>query len=90
VVMGHLMLCPELSADVSGVAHFHCLWVEDVDLDEGAEYQLLKSGSVPSLLYFTRLHQIPCFISLGDSDCNILYYSHITAIVVITGCDTVI
>jgi len=72
VVLGSRMLYPELTAGVSHVAHAHSLWVEDVDLDEVHGCQLLKPGPVPSPLCFARFHQSPSFISLGDSDSNIL------------------
>jgi len=47
VVMGGHLLRPELVADVSGVAHTHSLQVGDVDLDEVAGCQLLKTRSSP-------------------------------------------
>jgi len=72
VVMGSHMLHPELTAGVSGAAHVHSLQAEDIDFDEVAGCQLLKSGPVPSPLSFVRFHQSPSFISLGYSDCNIL------------------
>jgi len=70
--MGGHMLRPELTAGVSGVSRAHSLWVEDVNLDEVAGCQLLKSGPVPSPLCFARFHQSPSLISSGDSDCNVL------------------
>jgi len=45
VVMGGHLLHPELTADVSGAARAHSLQVGDVDLDEVAGYQLLKTRS---------------------------------------------
>jgi len=45
--MGSHKRRPELMADVSGVALPHSLWVEDVDLDEVAGCQLLKTMSSP-------------------------------------------
>jgi len=43
--MGGYLLHPELRADVSGAAHSHGLQVGDVDLDEVARCQLLKTRS---------------------------------------------
>jgi len=43
--MGGHLLHPELTADVSGAAHAHSLQVGDVDLDEVAGCQLLKTRS---------------------------------------------
>jgi len=43
--MGGYLLHPELTADVSGAARAHCLQVGDVDLDEVAQCQLLKTRS---------------------------------------------
>jgi len=76
VVMGSWMQHPELTAGVSGGACAHGLGVEDVDLDEVVGCQMLKTGPVPSLLCFARFHQSPSSISLGDSDCNILYITY--------------
>ena len=45
MVMGGHLLHPELTADVSGAAHAHSLQVGDVDLDEVAGCQLLKTRS---------------------------------------------
>jgi len=73
---GQLHACPELVAGVSGAAFAHNLWVEDVDLDEVVGCQLLKPGPVPLLLCFAKFHQSPSFISLGDSECNILYITY--------------
>jgi len=66
------VLHPELAAGVYGMAHAHSLQVEVVDIVEVAGCQLLKPGSVLSLLHFTGFHQSPSFFSLGDSDCNII------------------
>ena len=46
VTGGHL-LHPELTTDVSGAARAHSLQVRDVDLDEVAGCQLLKTSSSP-------------------------------------------
>ena len=43
---GHL-LHPELTADTSGVARAHSVQIGDVDLDEVAGCQLLKTRSSP-------------------------------------------
>jgi len=45
--MGGHLLRPELMADVSGAARAHSLQVGDVDLDEAAGCQLLKTRSSP-------------------------------------------
>ena len=45
--MGSHLLHPELTADVSGVACAHSLQVGDVDLDEVAGCQLLKTRASP-------------------------------------------
>ena len=45
--MGGHLLHPELMADVSGVAHTHSLRAGDVDLDEVAGCQFLKTRSSP-------------------------------------------
>jgi len=45
--MGGHLLHPELTADVSGTARAHSLQVGDVDLDEFAACQLLKTRSSP-------------------------------------------
>jgi len=45
--MGSHLLHPELTADISGVARAHSLQVGDVDLDEVAGCQLLKTKSSP-------------------------------------------
>ena len=74
-------------AGVSGAAHAHNLQVEAVNLDEVVGCQLLKPGPVPSPLCFARFYQSSSSVSLGDSDCNILY---ITTKVVITDSDRVI
>jgi len=47
--MGGHLLHPELTADVSGAAHAHILQIGDVDLDEVAGCQLLKTKSSPSI-----------------------------------------
>jgi len=64
------MLHPELTAGVSGTTRAHGVWVEDVDLEEVAGCQLLKSGPVLPLLHFALFRQSPSFTSLGDSYCN--------------------
>jgi len=76
VVMGSCMLHPELMAGVSHAARAHNLQVEYVDLDEVVGCQLLKPGPVPSPLCSARFRQSPPSISLGDSDCNILYITY--------------
>ena len=63
VMSGHL-LHPELTAGVSGVARAHGPQAEDVDQDEVAGCQLLKSGPVPSSLCSASFHQSPSFISV--------------------------
>ena len=45
MVMGGHLLHPELTADGSGAARAHSLQVGDVDLDEAAGCQLLKTRS---------------------------------------------
>jgi len=70
--MGGHLLCLELMTDVAGAAHAHGLQAEDVDFGEVAACQSLKPGPVPSSLCSARFHQNPPFISLCDSDCNIL------------------
>ena len=70
MVLDGRMLHLELTAGVSGTAHVYGLRVEDVDLDEVAGCQLLKSSLVPSPLLFALFHQSPSCISLGVSDCN--------------------
>jgi len=45
--MGGHLLHPELTADVSGAARAHSLQDGDVDLDEVAGCQLLKTSSSP-------------------------------------------
>jgi len=45
VVIGGQLLHPELTADVSGAVRAHSLQVGDVDLDEDAGCQLLKTRS---------------------------------------------
>jgi len=47
--MGGRWLHIELMADVSGAAHAHSLQAGDVDLDEVAGCQLLKTRSSPSI-----------------------------------------
>ena len=57
--MGGHTLCPELMAGVPGTAHAHCLCIEDVDLDEAAGCQLLKTGPVHhrcALIGFIKVH----------------------------------
>ena len=44
---GRSLLHSELTADVSGVARAHSLQVGDVDIDEVAGCQLLKTWSSP-------------------------------------------
>jgi len=67
VVCGHL-LHPELTADVSGVAHTHSLQVGDVDLDEFAECQLLKTRSSPIIAVLCWVSsKSPSFFNLDDS-----------------------
>jgi len=58
VVMGSCMMHPELTAGVFGAACAHGICVGDVDLDEVAECQLLKSGPVLLLLCFSILHTL--------------------------------
>jgi len=48
--MGGYLLHPELTADVSGVACAHSLQVGDVNLDEVAGCQLLKTRSSPVIV----------------------------------------
>jgi len=45
--MGGHLLRPELTADVSGAVRAHSVQVGDVDLDEVAGCQLLKTRSSP-------------------------------------------
>ena len=45
--MGGHLLHPELTVDVSGAAHAHSLQVGEVDLDEVAGCQMLKTRSSP-------------------------------------------
>jgi len=76
VVLDCCMLHLKLAAALSAAAHGHSLWVEDVNLQEAAGHQLLKSGLVPSLLHFSRFHQSSSFISLGDSYCSTIDMSY--------------
>jgi len=46
------MLHPVVTAGVSGAAHVHGLWVEDVNLEGVAGHRLLKPGLIPSPLHF--------------------------------------
>ena len=67
--MGHHLLHPELTADVSGAAHAHSLQVGDVDLDEVGGCQLLKTRSshiIDVLCYVS--FKSPNFFNLDNSD----------------------
>lgn len=70
------MLHPELKARVSGAAHVHSLWVEDVDLEKVAGHQLMKPVRVPSPLHLAQYHQSPSFIDLSDSYRNTINVTH--------------
>jgi len=52
------MLLLELTDGVFGMARVHGLRDEDVDLEEVAGHQLLKSVLIPSPLHLARFHQI--------------------------------
>jgi len=56
VVFNCRMLHLELAASVSGMTHIHGLCVEDVDLEEVARHQLLKSFLILSPLHFPLFH----------------------------------
>jgi len=64
------MLHLQLVAGVSGMAHAHSLWFEDVDLKKIAGCQLLNPGLVSSQLHFARLLLSSSFFNLVVSYCN--------------------
>jgi len=84
VVMGGHLLHPEVTAGVSHAAHAHSLQVGDVDLDEVAGCQLLKTRSNPT--FHQKVHPSLLWTILT----TILLVQHITIITVITDSDRVI